>query len=72
MRIYRNEYKVDGESQGFEFYTTKAAAGAARTVFERQNAQYDCECIQMHTDVDLTRGGVLSLLRNWASHADNG
>lgn len=73
MRIYRNEYKVDGESEGFCFFTTRVAARAARNAFHRGRAEEgDTECVEEFEDVDLTRAGVLSLLRKWAAHPDNG
>jgi hydrogenase maturation factor len=75
MRVYRNEYKVEGESQGFTFHTTAVAAAAARETFRQQyvdESEKDPEVVQDQIDLDLTRAGVLKVLREWAAHADNG
>ena len=73
MRIYRNRYSLHGgESQGFSFHTTEVSANAARGTFLRDNADNMPDCEQKVRDVDLTRESVLALLREWASHPDNG
>jgi len=72
MRIYRVEYLAyGGESQGFTFHETEASANAAISS-HMKNDDSAPSCAKEHRDVDLTRGGVLSILREWAAHPDNG
>jgi hypothetical protein len=73
MRIYRNEYKVDGESGGFAFFTNSRDAKRAASEFRRENDdENEPECIEDSRDVPLTRDGLMEVLHAWAAHPDNG
>ena len=75
MRVYRNEYSSHfGESEGFDFFTSAKAAKKAAADFRAE--RIDEEGVEVETTFQivprLTKGGLLRILRAWASHADNG
>jgi len=69
MKIYRVSYR-DGydEHIRYEYFTTKAAAEKADKANKGNQTRDDIE----EAEIPLTKKGVMQLLRQWASHADNG
>ena len=69
MKIYRVSYRdVFDEHQGYDYFANKADAKKADASNKENGMRDDIEEIE----ISLTKKGVLSLLKQWASHADNG
>lgn len=80
MKFYRVSYSTHGgNSGGFSWHTSNAAALAAAAADYKENpAEYDNHAPVRGTDrideihVKPTKAGILAALKAYASHADNG
>ena len=63
-RIARTDFELGHD--GYAYCTSRKAAVALA-----REGGYDVDTIRM-LDVPLTKAGVMALLDQWASHADNG
>jgi len=71
MKIYRlHFYDVAGSSHGFAFFSSKAVADRRCRAWNREEEgrEASVSCVEFV----CSKGGVLSLLGQIASHADNG
>lgn len=75
MKVYRVRYTAEGgNSGGFSWHTSRAEAkqAAARAVDEDPR-EYELWKPEIeHMTVRLTKAGMLSFMRDYASHPDNG
>jgi hypothetical protein len=73
MKFYRNHYASEtdaGESMGYSFFTSKAAAvGEAKG---KTPHNHDHSNIAVPIEVEPTRQGILLGLNKFGGHPDNG
>ena len=74
MRLYKNHYYTsDGESQGYEYFTSKREAHKAFRHKDEGSEIFSgvpCRAVSISFKPSLT--GVVELLNKVASHPDNG
>ena len=67
MRLYRVEwYSEEESSQGFSWFTSRAAADKEVKAANADPSQIDA------IDFSTTKAGIMDLLRRVACHPDNG
>lgn len=73
MRIYKVHYKnEDGESRGYEFFSSKRKAVRAAAAVRRGPAPKPPKPEVTPIDFAPTMSGILGLLDKHAGHANNG
>ena len=72
MKFYRlHETNGDG-SHGFEWFTVRRKAEAAKRYWDKGAVgTYDCAELEL-VEVRPTKAGILQALKVYADHADNG
>lgn len=71
--IYRlHIMRDDDESEGYEFFGSAAAAKRRRTELVRAGSYRRANLTIDHAPTPKGKGGAVSLLNLWGSHADNG
>jgi hypothetical protein len=76
MRVYRvSRFRDGGESDGFDFYTSRR--DAERAVREHAAETEDMRLAGVGEAIDtfeapLTKAGLLRFLNHWANHPNNG
>lgn len=73
MKFYRVHYfdQVDS-SHGFEWFSVKREAEAAKGRFNRANKSKAPNAEVLEIEVEPTKEGIRSALNRYARHADNG
>jgi hypothetical protein len=70
-QVYRNHYRDGhGESQGYEYFSARRDAERAERKFLRDDPGGAVEREELV--FPLTKGGVIDMMNQYASHADNG
>ena len=73
MRFYRVRYTYEaGTSLGFEWFTNAYRAQVACRDFYSQRKDEDGSATIETVDIQPTKGGILTALKRYASHPDNG
>ena len=72
MRIYRATFSNQGESYGFGFYSSRAAALKECSDIKKLREEEEITCSIELINVKPTKAGIISALNLYGGHPDNG
>lgn len=75
MKVYRNHYFAsddDGESRGFDFFSSVKKARASHRQHAQCGNSSKRDIVAEPFDVEITKAGILAALNKLAGHAYNG